>query len=967
MQGTNSVLQNNIVENVAGSLDIGGPRPWIDVTAYGAKGDSVTNDTAAIQNAINAACAYTINGQNIHPVVFFPPGYYIVAQPQNPSTSPIFEIPCNFLTLQGSGTSGPIQFTRNPSTIIQSAPGSSPNNAPVFDVRPPNAGVGITFKDLNVSGYNKALWVYTSIEVRLDNVELAVSNTSLADNSALMLTNTLWFDWIGGECSEPEAANKYCILMTGDVPLSGEAPLSSLSYFDNIQGIGGMVRYDQRVNTSASGPGNWSFRNIRAWEGNQGPFLYISNSTGNAASAALPVVNSIILDDVTASDSSGQFPLIEVNSSGTNLQNVIIDMSLAGIGGSSAIQLDGGTASSILGCNIRGAAGSGFTAWAVVDASGNPMSGCSISNRQGFDFIASIQFNNGDERQRSDIFAEGDSNGPIIRGTFSGNRFAGVALDPVYGLMLNNGTSFGFGGSINQTVIGDIDVNFPTTYPPTALTGSATTGGAIANGTYYGTVYSSTSASNCTSTESAPSIQSSAVVLSGSNNAINWSWTLPVAGAGSVLGYCVGVSTTPNLNSTQWLPSLSNFQYIAGAGTTTLTMTALPTAGGPNTLVSTLLPVHRFTPTALGVGTTSPQTYGFTSAYGLACAFNSFSTSQTLSSANCKVNATATLTLTIPHANTYSWWIIEDTGGTTTIQADSGNVNNTTNVQLASNTGALVYCDGTNCWAVISGGGGSSPAGNTFDIQTKNGAVFGNIATPTTVAGVPWVPVEVTAGGAATAIAFVLPGLHPRNATTTDTIAATDCNPGRVAYTGTANIAVTLPTATTLGVPNCSLILANATTGSATTVTVTPTTWTLSVTGVGTSLASYAIPKNTVCRLNVDAAGSIWDVDCFQNSNANLTQTIANGATALSTSSVGAAPTCVTTTATATGTLSTDTIDWNPNASIKGVTGYVPSTSGGLSITAYPTSGNVNFDVCNWTSSSIIPGAVTINWSVRRP
>jgi hypothetical protein len=49
------------------------------------------------------------------------------------------------------------------------------------------------------------------------------------------------------------------------------------------------------------------------------------------------------------------------------------------------------------------------------------------------------------------------------------------------------------------------------------------------------------------------------------------------------------------------------------------------------------------------------------------------------------------------------------------------------------------------------------------------------------------------------------------------------------------------------------------------------------------------------------------------------------------------------------------------------VTGYVPSTSGGLSITAYPTSGNVNFDVCNWTSSSIIPGAVTINWSVRRP
>jgi hypothetical protein len=26
----------------------------------------------------------------------------------------------------------------------------------------------------------------------------------------------------------------------------------------------------------------------------------------------------------------------------------------------------------------------------------------------------------------------------------------------------------------------------------------------------------------------------------------------------------------------------------------------------------------------------------------------------------------------------------------------------------------------------------------------------------------------------------------------------------------------------------------------------------------------------------------------------------------------------------------------------------------------------VNFDVCNWTSSSITPGAVTLNWRVVR-
>jgi hypothetical protein len=71
-------------------------------------------------------------------------------------------------------------------------------------------------------------------------------------------------------------------------------------------------------------------------------------------------------------------------------------------------------------------------------------------------------------------------------------------------------------------------------------------------------------------------------------------------------------------------------------------------------------------------------------------------------------------------------------------------------------------------------------------------------------------------------------------------------------------------------------------------------------------------------------------------------------------------------TTTATGAASTDAIIWNPSASIKAVTGYVPATTGGLSIAAYPTSGNVNFDVCNWTSGSLTPGAITLNWRVVR-
>lgn len=91
---------------------------------------------------------------------------------------------------------------------------------------------------------------------------------------------------------------------------------------------------------------------------------------------------------------------------------------------------------------------------------------------------------------------------------------------------------------------------------------------------------------------------------------------------------------------------------------------------------------------------------------------------------------------------------------------------------------------------------------------------------------------------------------------------------------------------------------------------------------------------------------------------------IITGTSALGTSTITSGSCATVVTTSATGVASTDAISWTPNASIKAVTGYTPSTNGGLSISAYPTSNNVNFDVCNWTGSTITPGAVTLNWTV---
>ena len=68
----------------------------------------------------------------------------------------------------------------------------------------------------------------------------------------------------------------------------------------------------------------------------------------------------------------------------------------------------------------------------------------------------------------------------------------------------------------------------------------------------------------------------------------------------------------------------------------------------------------------------------------------------------------------------------------------------------------------------------------------------------------------------------------------------------------------------------------------------------------------------------------------------------------------------------AAGVATTDVVSASFNGDPTAVTGYVPLTSGMLTIIGYPTSGNVNFKVCNNTSASITPGAITLNFRVDR-
>jgi hypothetical protein len=110
--------------------------------------------------------------------------------------------------------------------------------------------------------------------------------------------------------------------------------------------------------------------------------------------------------------------------------------------------------------------------------------------------------------------------------------------------------------------------------------------------------------------------------------------------------------------------------------------------------------------------------------------------------------------------------------------------------------------------------------------------------------------------------------------------------------------------------------------------------------------------------------GTNFELQNPQTAPSAATTTIASGTSALGTSAIasGACATVVTTTAT--GTAATDNIQADFNADPTSTLGYEAGAM--LTIIKYPTSGNVNFKVCNNTGSSITPGAATLNWRVVR-
>ena len=588
--------------SVAGDSSVKGPRPYIDVTAYGAKGDGVTDDTAAVTNAINAACAGTGLPANVGiPEVYFPPGWYRVDQTQGGSTTP--DLPsCAGLHLVGGGGVG-AALTPGSHAVILAVAGSNPSAAPIFEPTP-SAGTSMVFENLSLGGYNQAVWVNNASDVHVENSALSCQTTGLADNTPLKLTNVIWF-WI----------DQHSLLQSlngpnpnGNLPVAiidteaGGTPTNILLYFSDVNLDGGEIHYSQRVNDTAGPLGQWVFRNITREASNQ-DFIYITNDTGNAGNLALPLVSGITIDHVQDADASdAAAALINFNDSLGILSGVSINRSIAGsttAPTTAAIRMTAGTLQNswVNGCQS-------YCQNLVVDGSGNPITGAVVANNNGLDFVANAS---DADRLRSDLYYDPD--GPGARFTAAGARFSGLANDPVQGVLFGDGLRYGFSAGLRQSTQQTLDVTFPASPPPTNVAGTPATGGTLAAGTYYyyaaSVTATPTSCGNTATTASAVSLPSAAVVVSGSNNAVNVTWTAVASSLTPIAGYCVIRTTLP-----YYVSSAGNYAvYVSSASSASVTDTGsnLIVNNYNNPPVNIMQAAHRFTPTSLGVNTTNPQ------------------------------------------------------------------------------------------------------------------------------------------------------------------------------------------------------------------------------------------------------------------------------------------------------------------------------------------------------------------------
>lgn len=191
----------------------------------------------------------------------------------------------------------------------------------------------------------------------------------------------------------------------------------------------------------------------------------------------------------------------------------------------------------------------------------------------------------------------------------------------------------------------------------------------------------------------------------------------------------------------------------------------------------------------------------------------------------------------------------------------TGILKNTTTTgvpSIAASADVIGLWSGSCSSSTYLGGGGACGTGTQYSIPYWSASTTLSGTTPPATNG------QYGCGYTVSSSASVAPtcpqvGFAPRGVTgTTDTVLYSD-NSSAIVYTGSSAVAVALPTPTTLVNSNFVTTITNYTTQN---VTVTPTTFTVSLNG-GVAGATAIVPSTQRCSVFIDPLTvSQWDVQC---------------------------------------------------------------------------------------------------------
>jgi len=589
---------------VTGNETVQGPKPRVDVTAYGAKGDGATDDTAAIQAAINAVCQSTSTGGG---VIFFPPtaNFYALTQTQLPSTAPVLNISAcgsTGVTFEGGGSPNGAeqQFARSPMTRVGvQYDGTSPNLAPVFLMA--QGSTQVTFRNLSISGYNQAIQVNNTVGLVLDNMGLSVANVPggttncttvdcTTDNTPLAVYSSFWV-WVNQTALGVGPPGGYAAVFA-DVNNEND---TGLVRFDKVTTAGGGFLFDQRDLFAASA-GNMEFHTVLMEGAGAQPFFTMLNTNGGTGNRA---IGPFIFENSGADDCTNGTPFFRLNAADVTVPTLLLK-NVQGCNVSAPLQVLAGNAYNVV---VEGSASQGRL---PVNGSGSTFGPVITDSISGRDFIIPLSDTN---RLRTDYTnccgINSGSDGSPIRMAAAGTAQATIALDPGEtagqgGLLFGDGTNAGYNANlVQQTSGGDdtLDIAFAQANAPTGLTVTAGNSGSCAAATYY---YVVTAYSVTTSTNSAPTSEM-VVTTTGSNGSVALNWT-PSTGT-NVSGYIV--SRAPGTQ--QEFFGAARQYVVAGGGSNSFTDTCAATSeGSVLTWNQTLGAYHRFSQRKLGVDNLSP-------------------------------------------------------------------------------------------------------------------------------------------------------------------------------------------------------------------------------------------------------------------------------------------------------------------------------------------------------------------------